>query len=98
MNKTIAALAITVGALLAGTAHADPGSSYMRCITLNMQHLGYGTPATDRSWVQLGRSIRESVQQDNVPPQQEMGVIERLGWNEQTANAILLCALGNGPI
>ncbi|WP_145013795.1 hypothetical protein [Mycobacterium marseillense] len=96
-------LVMWVGPVLLGllaapvVARADT-NSYMNCIDMSMQHLGNGTPASSGSWIQLGKSIRESVQQAGVSPTQEIGVVEQLGWNHQTAEAIVQCALVNGPL
>lgn len=98
MRRTLLVVSVLL-ALSAGqvVARAD-ANSYMHCIDLSFQHLGKGTPASSKSWIQLGRSIRESVQTGGVSPTQEIQVIEQLGWDHQTAQAIEQCALVNGPI
>jgi len=97
MKRTLLVGPVLLTLLTAPVARAD-ADSYMNCIDMSMQHLGYGTPASSGSWIQLGKSIRESVQMGGISPTQEINVVEQLGWNHQTAEAIVKCALVNGPI
>jgi hypothetical protein len=95
-----AAVALIIGAALpAGTvvAHADE-ASYTNCVDATLQHLGYGTPASLGSWVDLGRTIDVNVHQNGTSPQSQVSMVENKGWDNTVAGGIVQCALVNSPI
>jgi hypothetical protein len=94
----MAAVAVLGSLVLSPITHAD-NSSYMNCIRLNEQHMS-NLPAQAKSlnYIQLGHQIEVDVQQNNVPPQQEINQLVNSGIDSQLAHVIAQCAFGNSPV
>jgi hypothetical protein len=95
-RTAVATLAIAA-ALSTGTvvAQADT-TSYVPCVTMSLDHLGAVTPPD--GYVQLGRSVDQAVHQHDASPQSQITRLEGNGFSYPVAQAIVQCALVNGPV